>query len=109
MAFLPRSRRAVLALLAAQCGFLVLLGVSLAAASGRAYSVKWAAADPSPNSGAYAPTYAKIPPAQQACPTPSGSAGRAADPLPDAVYSAPSGANDSVSSLTPKDMSLGQI
>ena len=80
-------------------------------ASGGAYSIQWAAADPALNKGTYNPTYPKVGPAGQACPTPSGSAGRAADPLDDAVFYAPPAntAKDAVSSLTPKDMALGQI
>ena len=52
------------------------------------------------------PTYAKVPPTLLACPTPSGSAGRAADPLAHAVFGNP---KDSVESLAPQDMALGQI
>ncbi len=75
-------------------------------ASGGSYSLTWTAADPQRNNGSLAPTYSKVTPGMQACPTPSGSTGRAVDPMANAVYGEP---RDSVTSLAPKDMGLGQI
>ena len=70
------------------------------------YSLNFTAADPKINNAPYLPTYTKVKPSQMACPTPSGSAGRAADPLTHAVFGNP---KDSVESLAPPDMALGQI
>src|SRR3954465_12424483 len=63
-------------------------------AGGGAYSLKWYGADPDVNAGTYMPTYAKKYPTGAgglalACPTPSGGAGRAADPMKDAVLYGP--------------------
>ena len=74
--------------------------------SDASYSLTWSAADPAANKGPYAPTYTKVPPAVMPCPMPSGSAGRASDPLANAVFGSP---KDSVQSLAPQDMALGQI
>jgi hypothetical protein len=77
-----------------------------AQAAGGSYSLDWSAADPAVNNAPYVPTYNKVPPAALACPAPSGSAGRAADPLANAVFGNP---KDAVESLAPPDMALGQI
>ncbi|HET6594988.1 MAG TPA: hypothetical protein VFG81_05165 [Anaerolineales bacterium] len=69
--------------------------------SAGSYSLDFSAADPGDS-----PTYPKVTPAQLACPTPSGGTGRAADPLANAIFGNP---NDSVESLAPEDMILGQI
>jgi uncharacterized repeat protein (TIGR01451 family) len=67
-----------------------------------AYDLDFSAADPGDS-----PTYPKVTPSEfGACPTPSGSSGRAADPLPDATFGDP---KDSVESLAPETMILGQI
>ncbi len=75
-------------------------------ATGGSYSLDWTAADPAVNKAPYLPTYTKVPPSSLACPTPSGSVGRAADPLANAVFGNP---KDSVESLAPPSMALGQI
>jgi hypothetical protein len=75
-------------------------------AAGGAYTLNWTAADPKVNNAPYLPTYNKVPPAALACPMPSGSTGRAADPLANAVFGNP---KDSVESLAPANMALGQI
>ena len=86
------------------------MATSMAHAARGAYSLTWSAADPAVNSAPYLPTYPKLTPGQLTPPlwnpAPSGGTGRAADPLPDAVYGDP---NDAVQSLTPEDMALGQI
>lgn len=65
------------------------------------YNLDLAAADPGDS-----PTYPKLVVSQLACPTPSGGAGRAADPLANAIFGNP---KDAVESLAPEDMILGQI
>ena len=75
-------------------------------AAGGSYSLNWTAADPAVNNAPYLPTYSKVPPTSLACPTPSGSGGRASDPLANAVFGNP---KDSVESLAPPSMALGQI
>ena len=67
-------------------------------AAGGAYSLNFAAASPL--------DYPARSPAQLACPSPSGSSGRAANPLVDAAFGNP---KSYVESLTPKDLALGQI
>ncbi len=52
------------------------------------YSLNWSAADPKLNSGSYLPTYDQVPPSAIECPTPTGTGGRAADPMKDAVFHA---------------------
>ena len=77
-------------------------------AAGGAYSIKFYAADATPNHAPYLPTYAKVKPAQRAPIT----SGRAADPIADAVAYGPtfSSSNlDAVTSLAPEDLALGQI
>src|SRR5690348_6383130 len=89
-----------------------IMAIQPAFAAGGAYTFKWTAADPAVNIAPYLPTYKKQPPSSLACPTLSGSVGRAADPLKDAVaYAAPAISSnlDSVTSLEPKEMALGQI
>jgi uncharacterized repeat protein (TIGR01451 family) len=91
--------------------------------SGGAYSLKWMAADPALNKAPYLPTYAKITP-EMWLETHSGiypgtttaggpvTTGRAADPLANAVvYASPfqPSNRDTVTSLAPKEMALGQI
>jgi len=81
-----------------------------ASAGGGAYTLKWYAADPEPNRAPYLPTYVKVPPGLLACPTPSGGLGRADDPMMDAVAYGPGPTPlDAVTSLSPRDMALGQI
>ena len=75
--------------------------VNLAVAAGGSYSLDWAAADPGDS-----PTYSKVQPSSISCPEPSGSAGRATDPLANAIFGNP---KDAVESLAPEDMALGQI
>lgn len=111
---LARTSRSVsasrLALVAAVAS--LIFGWALAGdaeAAGSAYTLKWAAADPAVNFGPYQPTYDKETPAERSCPAPSGGTGRSSDPSQDAVTNSPTGANDSVSSLAPKDMAIGQI
>ncbi|NTU84604.1 MAG: DUF11 domain-containing protein [Chloroflexales bacterium] len=103
--FRPLSVVLTLALVLQQL-LLPIFGTSLAMAAGGSYSLNFTAADPKINNAPYVPTYAKVPPSQKACLTPSGSAGRAASPLADAVFGSP---RDSVESLAPSDMALGQI
>jgi uncharacterized repeat protein (TIGR01451 family) len=105
------ARTAICAVLAAFAGALCALALAAerADAAGGAYSLKWAAADPAKNSGPYQPTYDKETPPERACPAPSGGTGRSGDPIGDAVSYSPGGAADSVSSMAPKDMALGQI
>ena len=69
--------------------------------AGGAYTINYSAADP-----ADSPTYPKVTPAQQPCPAPSGGAGRAGDPLADAIFGSPKNA---VESMNPDMMLLGQI
>jgi hypothetical protein len=76
--------------------------------SGGSYSLNWAAADPSIKAP-FLPTYVRVSPAQVSCGTPSGGVGRAADPMANAVFAAPGGAQDAVESLAPQFMALGQI
>ncbi len=79
-----------------------------AQAAGGAYTLKWYAADPALNNAPYLPTYAKLTPAFT--PLPSGTVGRQADPLANAVAYGPTSSNlDAVTSLAPQDMALGQI
>ena len=111
----PRTLSVVTRLLAV---FAILIGILPApqtafAASG-SYGVKWYAADPAVSRAPYLPTYVKQPPSSLACPGAglSGGAGRAADPLANAVaYASPATSNnlDAVTSLAPKDLALGQI
>jgi hypothetical protein len=66
------------------------------------YTINFSAADPGDS-----PTYPKVTPAQYgACPAPSGGSGRASDPLADAIFGNP---KNSVESMAPEDMVLGQI
>ncbi len=78
---------------------LAVLPVPLAA-SGGSYSLDWSAACPSTQGDGYA--YPRLQPSQLAPIV----GGRAADPLGHAIYGDP---KDSVESLQPKDMALGQI
>ena len=77
-----------------------------AQAVGGSYTLKWYTADPSLNTGPYAPTYAKLTPAFLPSP---GIVGRYADPLTNAVAYGTSSTLDAVASLAPKDMALGQV
>ena len=86
--------------------FTPLIVAQPALAVGGSYNLNWTAAEPAVNKGSYLPTYMKVSPTSLACPTPSGSVGRAADPLAHAVFGNP---KDSVESLAPQDMALGQI
>lgn len=79
--------------------------------SGGAYTIKASAADPKLNNLPYGPTYEKLTPSQlEAKLTPSQlediKAGRAHDPLIDAVFGEP---KDSVESLMPADMRVGTV
>lgn len=73
----------------------------LAVPSGGDYSIGWSAADAKPNNAPYLPTYNKLYPAQLPAVW-----GRQTNPLQHAVYGNP---KDSVQSLQPADMMLGQI
>ncbi|MBC7432388.1 MAG: DUF11 domain-containing protein [Rubritepida sp.] len=77
--------------------------------SGGSYTVRWSAADPELNKGPLAPTYDKLTPAEYLATHGSYPVGFATDPLANAESATPAGANDSVSSLAPKGMELGQI
>lgn len=82
-----------------------------AQASGGSYTLNWRAADPAINTGPYLPTYTKLTPSSLSCP---GSAGRYSGStiFPNAVaYASPFATKnrDAVSSLSPKDLALGQI
>jgi uncharacterized repeat protein (TIGR01451 family) len=74
------------------------------------YTINITAADPAVNHAPYLPTYVKLTPGGLSPPSwnpaPSGGTGRASDPLPNAIYGNP---QDSVTSLTPASMVLGQI
>jgi hypothetical protein len=76
-------------------------------ANGGSYSITFTAADAKPNNGPYDPTYKKYSPSGLACPSDP----VIMDPLQDAVYASPISpfAIDSVTSLAPADMALGQI
>jgi uncharacterized repeat protein (TIGR01451 family) len=90
----------------------MLVGLVGASTASAGYSIKLAASDPAVNKGPYLPTYPKVSPGDQTCPTPSGGTGRAANPLEHSVvYKAPRTSSnfDAVTSLAPKDMELGQI
>ena len=78
-------------------------------AAGGDYNIIFTAADPRPLNGPFDPTYERVTPDGKACPTPTG--GRANNPLVDAVYADPDAphAVDSVTSMAPGDMVLGQI
>jgi uncharacterized repeat protein (TIGR01451 family) len=84
-----------------------------ARAAGGAYTLKWYAADPTVNHAPYLPTYQKLIPARgDILPLPSGTVGRQADPLQNAVaYASPFSSKnlDAVPSLAPQDMALGQV
>ena len=77
--------------------------------SGGSYTVRWSAADPELNKGPLAPTYDKLTPAEYLATYGSYPVGFATDPLANAESATPAGANDSVSSLAPKGVELGQI
>ena len=77
--------------------------------SGGSYTVRWSAADPEVNKGTLAPTYAKLTPAEYLATYGSYPVGFATDPLPNAESANPAGANDSVPSLAPKGLEVGQI
>ena len=81
-------------------------GWNVAQATAGSYTLDFSAADPAVNNAPYLPIYAKVPPTSLQCPTPSGSAGRANDPLTNAIFGNP---KDAVESLTPADLVLGQI
>src|SRR5687768_17736527 len=94
-----------LALIVSQLA-LTLPGAIPASAAGGSYSLDWVAADPEIGNGPAPATYPRVQPGQQACPTPGGGSGRAADPLPNAIYGDP---RDAVQTLAPDDLALGQI
>lgn len=73
----------------------------MAVPAGGDYSIVWSAADAKPNNAPYLPTYNKLYPAQLPAVW-----GRQTNPLPHAIYGNP---KDSVQSLQPADMMLGQI
>lgn len=74
------------------------------------YSVKWFAADPDSGTGPYLPTYFKLAPGSLPCPNSAQLAGRAIDPLRNAVaYSSPGGQLDALTSMGAAPMALGQI
>lgn len=72
-----------------------------------AYHVDWTAADPERNKGPYLPTYPKVAPTSMPFGYPM--TGRRANPMPDAVAYAPSGAQDSVNSLAPGKTAMGAV
>jgi uncharacterized repeat protein (TIGR01451 family) len=83
----------------------------LVSASGGDYKIIFSAADAKLNNGPYNPTYDRYRPAGLPCPAPSGGTGVASEPIKDAIYASPlpPHAVDSVTSLAPADMVLGQI
>jgi uncharacterized repeat protein (TIGR01451 family) len=107
----PKHRPIISLMLIVTLSASVLMGVVPfeAQAAGGSYTLNWYAADPALNTGPYLPTYEKLTPNELACP---GNAGRYADPLKDAVAYASSFSTknrDAVTSLSPKDMALGQV
>lgn len=84
--------------------------------SAGSYTIKWYAADPELNKAPYLPTYQKLTPSELPAPTAglSGGAGRldGSSVLPHAVaYASPATPTnlDAVTSLSPKDLALGQV
>jgi hypothetical protein len=73
------------------------------------YSVNFYAADPDPGTGPYSPTYVKLGPAGLPCPTSAMLAGRATDPLRNAVAFSTNGQLDALTSLGGAPMTMGQI
>ncbi|MDV6348274.1 hypothetical protein R2083_12185 [Nitrosomonas sp. Is35] len=80
------------------------------------YTLKWTAADPAVNKAPYLPTYTKISPAEYLAAGFTYPSGRAdlpsSNPIDNAVAYGPTFTSsdlDAVTSLTPKDMALGQI
>ncbi|MDV6342373.1 DUF11 domain-containing protein [Nitrosomonas sp. Is24] len=80
------------------------------------YTLKWTAADPAVNKAPYLPTYTKISPAEYLTAGFTYPSGRAdlpsSNPIDNAVAYGPTfiaSDLDAVTSLTPKDMALGQI
>jgi len=74
------------------------------------YDIKWYAADPDFDTGPYSPTYIKFAPGSLECPSTAQLAGRAIDPLRNAVaYSSPSGQLDALTSLGGEPMVFGQV
>jgi len=77
--------------------------------AGGSYNLTWRAADPAVNRGPLAATYEKLTPAEWLARFGAYPQGAATSPLANAQYAAPGGADDSVASLAPKNMELGQI
>jgi hypothetical protein len=74
------------------------------------YSLKLYAADPSPDSGPYSPTYLKLSPTNLPCPDSARITGRAADPLRNAVaYGPTAGQLDALTSMGGAPMCFGQV
>lgn len=74
------------------------------------YLIKWYAADPESGTGPYSPTYMKFAPGSLPCPSAAQLAGRAIDPLRNAVaFSAPNGQLDALTSMGGTPMVLGQV
>jgi hypothetical protein len=84
----------------------VRISYSDAVANSSSYSIKLYAADPNPNSGPYQPTYIKFGPNSLTPP----SAGRAQDPLRNAVaYGPTANTLDALTSMGSANLCLGQI
>ena len=106
---IPRLRSMISVMLILILSMTVLVSVVPfeAQAGLNAYNLKWYAADPKLNNAPYLPTYARLTPASLPSP---GLAGRYADPLANAVAYGPTSSDlDTVTSLAPHDIALGQI
>lgn len=106
---IPRLKPMISVMLILILSMTVLVSVvPFEAQAGRnAYNLKWYAADPKLNNAPYLPTYARLTPASLPSP---GLAGRYADPLANAVAYGPTSSDlDTVTSLAPHDIALGQI
>jgi hypothetical protein len=73
------------------------------------YNLQFLVADPDTGTGPYGPTYLKFAPGSLACPDSALLAGRALDPLRNAVAFAPSGQQDALTSIGNVPMCFGQI
>jgi hypothetical protein len=73
------------------------------------YNLSFLVADPDTGTGPYGPTYLKFAPGSLPCPDSAVMAGRALDPLRNAVAYAPSGQQDALTSIGNVPMCFGQI
>jgi hypothetical protein len=109
---LSHSRRIMLRILLV-CALILGMfpSVQPANADGGSYSFDFTAADPRYSNPPYDPTYPRYTPNGLACPTVSGTTGRANQPLQDAVYASPLSPypKDAVDALAPGEFMLGQI